>query len=322
MSDPLPKTFLALDPLPDMVAAEARAHTVFIQATPETLDALVEQHGDSVEILASRGKQPVGRDLLDRLPRLRLIAAYGVGYDKVDAAAAAERGVLVTNTPDVLSDDVADLAVALLLATVRRLPQADRFVRSGAWAKGAYPLTSTLRDRTVGLVGMGRIGQEIAARLAAFRVPIAYHSRTPASVPYRHFPDLLDLARHVDALVVIVPGGKATEKMIGAPVLEALGPKGIVVNVARGSVMDQDALIAALRDGTIEAAGLDVYEGEPIVPAELAAMDNVVLLPHVGSGTHFTRNAMNRLFLDNVLGWAADGRVVTPVRECLALTSP
>lgn len=322
MSDPLPKTFLALDPLPDMVAEEARAHTAFIQATPETLGALVEQHGASVEILASRGKQPVGRDLLDRLPRLRLIAAYGVGYDKVDAAAAVERGVLVTNTPDVLSDDVADLAVALLLATVRRLPQADRFVRSGAWAKGAYPLTSTLRDRTVGLVGMGRIGQEIAARLAAFRIPIAYHSRTPASVPYRHFPDLLDLARHVDALVVIVPGGKATEKMIGAPVLEALGPKGIVVNVARGSVMDQDALIAALRDGAIEAAGLDVYEGEPIVPAELAAMDNVVLLPHVGSGTHFTRDAMNRLFLDNVLGWAADGRVVTPVRECLALTSP
>lgn len=322
MNDPQPKTFLSLDPLPDMVAAEARARTAFIQATPETLDALVEKHGGSVEILASRGKQAVGRGLLDRLPRLKLIAAYGVGYDKVDAAAAAERGVLVTNTPDVLSDDVADLAVALLLATVRRLPQADRFVRSGAWAKGAYPLTSTLRDRTVGLVGMGRIGREIAARLAAFRIPIAYHSRTPAAVPYRHFPDLLDLARHVDALIVIVPGGKATEKMIGAPVFEALGPKGIVVNVARGSVMDQDALIAALRDGTIEAAGLDVYEGEPMVPAELAAMDNAVLLPHVGSGTHFTRDAMNRLFLDNVLGWAEEGRVVTPVRECLALTSP
>ncbi|MFG1402518.1 2-hydroxyacid dehydrogenase [Xanthobacter sediminis] len=270
----------------------------------------------TVRAIATRGGRPVDAALISRLPALEIVANFGVGYDTVDAVAAAARGVTVTHTPDVLNEEVADLAVGLLLAAVRRLPQADRFVRAGGWLKGAFPLTATLRGRTVGLVGMGRIGRAIAHRLEAFGVGLAYHSRRPVpEVAYPHYPDLTAMAAAVDTLVVIVPGGPATRNMVDAGVLAALGPQGVLVNVARGSVVDEGALLAALEAGTILAAGLDVFADEPRVPEAFFALENVVLLPHVGSATTFTREAMGQLVVDNLFSWLDGKGPLTPVPE-------
>jgi lactate dehydrogenase-like 2-hydroxyacid dehydrogenase len=251
------------------------------------------------------------------LPKLQIISSFGVGYDHIDANAAAKRGIVVTHTPDVLTEEVADTAIGLLLNTVRELPQSERYLRAGKWPEGNYPLSrATLRDRTVGMVGLGRIGIAIARRLEAFGVPAVYHTRQPRpELGYRHYPRLTDMARDVDTLMVIVPGGAATKNMIDAEVLAALGPNGIVINVARGSVIDEPALIAALRDRKILAAGLDVFVAEPHVPEELLAMDNVVLLPHVGSASEFTRAKMDQLLVDNILAWAAGKPPLTPVPE-------
>src|SRR3984957_2851622 len=231
--------------------------------------------------------QSIDDALLATLPKLQIISSFGVGYDHIDANAAARRGIVVTHTPDVLTEEVADTAVGLLLFTGRGLPRAERHVRAGQWPKGHYPLSrATLRNRTVGLVGMGRIGLAIARRLDAFGGPVVYHTRTKRpELAYRHYAGLTDMARDVDTLIVIVPGGGKTRNMIDAEVLEALGPHGILINVARGSVVDEHALIAALKAGKIMAAGLDVFANEPEVPAELLAMDNVVLLPHLGSAS-------------------------------------
>jgi lactate dehydrogenase-like 2-hydroxyacid dehydrogenase len=314
------RAILVLDPLPADVDAELARRFEVLRADRDGLDALIERHHSSIVGMTSRGKTDIGDELLSRLPNLQIVSAYGVGYDRIDAAAAARRGIMVTNTPDVLNADVADLAVALLLATIRRIPQADRFARDGSWTRGPFPLTATLNKRMVGLVGMGRIGQEIAKRLAGFDVALAYHSRNRvSSVPYAHYPDLMEMARAVDTMLVIVPGGKATEKLIGREVLMALGRDGVLINVARGTVVDQAALIQALQNGTILAAGLDVYDGEPFVPAELTAMENVVLLPHIGSGTLDTRAAMGRLFLKNLLGWFESGVAASPVSECASV---
>jgi lactate dehydrogenase-like 2-hydroxyacid dehydrogenase len=255
--------------------------------------------------------------LFARLPKLQIVASFGVGYDHIDAVAAGKHGIVVTNTPDVLTEEVADTAVGLLLCTVRELPQAERHVRAGKWPKGNYPLTrGTLRNRSVGLVGMGRIGRAIAHRVDAFGLPIAYHTREPRpELAYRHYPRLIDMARAVDTLIVIVPGGAATKNMIDATVLEALGPDGIVINIARGSVVDERALIAALKERKIMAAGLDVFVNEPEVPEELLTMDNVVLLPHLGSASIFTRERMDQLVVDNILAWASGKPPLTPVPE-------
>lgn len=271
----------------------------------------------AVVAIAAFGQAPVTAALIDQLPNLSVIANFGVGYDAVDTAAAARRGIIVTNTPDVLNDEVADLTIGLLLATLRQIPQADRFLRAGHWPKeGAYPLTPTLRGRTVGLVGMGRIGQAIAHRLEAFGVGIAYHSRRPrADVSFPYHADVVDLARAVDTLVIIVPGGPETRHLVNAEVLAALGPEGVLINVARGSVVDEPALIAALEAGSILGAGLDVFEAEPNVPAALTARDDVVLLPHVGSATYYTRGAMARLVTDNVIAFLDGKGPLTPVPE-------
>ncbi len=223
---------------------------------------------------------------MSKLPKLEIVSTFAVGYDHVDVKWAAEHGITVTNTPKVLNEEVADTALGLILCTVREFPQAERYLRAGKWVERAYPLTkATLRDRTVGMVGMGAIGQAIARRLEAMKVPVVYHSRRPAAgVPYRHYPTLVDMARDVDILVVITPGGPATKNLINADVLKALGPDGILINMARGSVVDEPALIQALKDKTIMSAGLDVFVREPEVPAELIAMENVVLFPHLGSG--------------------------------------
>ena len=215
-----------------------------------------------------------------------------------------EHGIVVTNTPDVLNEEVADTALGLLLCTVRHLPQAERYLRAGHWpVKGDYQLTPSLRDRTAGIVGMGRIGKAIARRLDAMKVPVVYHSRRPADVPYKHYPNLVEMARDVDVIIVITPGGAATKNLVNAEVLEALGPNGILINVARGSVVDEAALIKALQDKTILSAGLDVFADEPKVPQELIGMENVVLLPHVGSASHATRRAMDELVANNIVSW-------------------
>ena len=204
-----------------------------------------------------------------------------------------------------------------MLCTVRECPQAERYLRAGKWVERAYPLTkATLRNRTVGMVGMGAIGQAIARRLEAMRVPVVYHSRRQAAgVSYRHYPNLLDMARDVDILLVIIPGGAETRNMINAEVLKALGPEGMLINMARGSVVDEEALIKALRDKTIMSAGLDVYLREPQVPSELIAMENVVLFPHLGSGTVHTRNQMDQMVVDNLVAWAAGKAPLSPVPE-------
>src|SRR5271166_1547623 len=251
------------------------------------------------------------------LPRLEIISTFGVGYDHVDAVWAGAHGITVTNTPDVLTEEVADTALGLLLCTAREFPQAERFLRSGRWAQGDYPLSkATLRNRTVGLVGMGRIGQAIARRLDAMAVPVVYHSRRPAAgITHRHYPKLIDMAREVDVLLVITPGGKGTRNLINAEVLAALGGDGILINMSRGSVVDEPALIKALQDKTILSAGLDVYAREPHVPAELIAMEHVVLFPHVGSASVATRERMDQLVVDNLLAWAAGKPPLTPVPE-------
>jgi lactate dehydrogenase-like 2-hydroxyacid dehydrogenase len=254
---------------------------------------------------------------MSRFPKLEIVASFGVGYDHVDAKWAGEHGIIVTNTPEVLNEEVADTAVGLLLSTLREFPQADRYVRAGKWETGGYPLSrATLRDRTVGIVGMGRIGKAIGRRLEAFGVPIVYHSRNPqAGVGYKYYPDLLTMARDVDTLMVIVPGGAATKNLINKEVLEALGPNGVLINMARGSVVDEPALIEALKAKTILSAGLDVFVNEPHVPAELIALDNVVLLPHLGSASEYTRRAMDQLVVDNLLSWFAGKPPLTPVPE-------
>ena len=254
---------------------------------------------------------------MSRFPQLEIIASFGVGYDHVDAAWAGAHGITVTNTPDVLTEEVADTALGLLLCTVRELPQAERHLRAGKWPQGDYRLSrATLRNRTVALVGMGRIGQAIARRLDAMRVPVVYHSRRPAAgIGYRHYPNLIDMARDADVLLVITPGGSATRHLINAEVLRALGPEGILINMARGSVVDEEALIKALREKTILSAGLDVFAREPHVPPELIAMEHVVLFPHLGSGSVVTRERMDQLVVDNLLAWAAGKPPLTPVAE-------
>ena len=254
---------------------------------------------------------------LARFPRLEIVSSFGVGYDHIDAAYARDHNIMVTNTPDVLTEEVADIAMGLLIATLREFIKADRYLRSGLWQAQQFPLSvGSLRDRKVGMVGMGRIGQAIARRLDASKVPVVYHSRKPADgVSYKHYPDLIEMAKAVDTLVVIVPGGAGTTKMVNADVMKTLGPRGVIINVARGTVVDEQALIAALKSGTILAAGLDVFEKEPNVPDELKAMQNVVLLPHIGSASVVTRNAMDQLVVDNLKAWFAGKPPLTPVAE-------
>jgi lactate dehydrogenase-like 2-hydroxyacid dehydrogenase len=260
---------------------------------------------------------PADKGALSEFPKLEIVASFGVGYDHVDTAYAREHNVVVTNTPDVLTEEVADVAMGLLIATLREFVKADKYLRSGLWLTQNYPLSvGSLRDRKIGIVGMGRIGQAIGRRLEASRVPVAYHSRKPAAgVSYQHYPDLIEMAKAVDTLIVIVPGGAATAKMINAEVFKALGPRGVLINVARGSVVDETALVAALKSGAILAAGLDVFAAEPNVPDELKTMQNVVLLPHIGSASVVTRNAMDQLVVDNLKNWFAGKAPLTPVVE-------
>ena len=251
--------------------------------------------------------------LMDALPRLEIVASMSIGLDHIDVAAAKARGIRVTNTPDVLTDDVADLAIGLMVAVARRLVVADRYARDGSWLKGPMPLQSKLGGATLGVLGMGRIGQAIAKRAVAMGMTIAYHTPRPKpGLPYRFYPDLAAMAADVEYLVVAVPGGPATRHLVDARIIAALGPKGSIINIARGSVIDQAALVAALADCKLAGAGLDVFEDEPSVPEALARLDSVVLTPHVGSATHATRLAMGRLMLDNLAAHFGGKPLLTP----------
>jgi lactate dehydrogenase-like 2-hydroxyacid dehydrogenase len=291
--------------------------TVHKAAEASDRDTFYAAHSDVSAIASSATTETISGTFMSRFPKLQLVSSFGVGYDHIDAKWAGAHGITVTNTPDVLTEEVADTALGLLLCTVRELPQSDRYVRAGLWAKKGFPLSkATLRNRIVGMVGMGAIGQAIARRLDAFGVPVVYHTRKKRpELTYRHYPNLIDMARDVDTLMVIVPGGAATQNMINAEVLDALGQNGIVINMARGTVVDEPALIKALEDKRIMAAGLDVFVKEPQVPAELIAMDNVVLLPHVGSASVHTRDMMDQLVVDNIAAWAAGKPPLTPVAE-------
>lgn len=260
----------------------------------------------------------LGPDFLRALPKLEIVANFGVGYDGVDAAYAGKHGMMVTNTPDVLTEEVADTAVGLLINAVRELTKAEAWLRDGRWTRdGNYRLTPlTLRGRRVGIFGMGRIGLAIARRLEAFGLSVAYHNRRPVEgLAYQYHDTLKGLAQAVDTLVSVAPGTAATAKAVDTDVLKALGPDGVFVNIGRGSTVDDAALAAALANGTIAAAGLDVFAEEPNVPQVLLDAPNTVLLPHVGSASEHTRRAMADLCVDNLIAWFAEGKALTPVPE-------
>ncbi|PTE10542.1 2-hydroxyacid dehydrogenase [Mesorhizobium helmanticense] len=255
---------------------------------------------------------------IDALPNLEIIANFGVGYDSVDTRHAAQRGIMVTNTPDVLTEEVADTAIGLLINTIRELPRAETWLRDGSWVReGNYPLSRlTLRGRAIGIFGMGRIGLAIARRLEAFALPIAYHNRRRVEgLSYDYHPTLKGLASAVDTLISVAPGGASTEKAVNAEILQALGPNGVFINIGRGSTVDEAALAATLANKTIAAAGLDVFADEPNVPQPLLDAPNMSLLPHVGSASEHTRRAMADLCVDNLVSWFSQGRALTPVPE-------
>jgi lactate dehydrogenase-like 2-hydroxyacid dehydrogenase len=277
--------------------------------------AFIAEHADDIVVAVTSGKVGVDGALMASLPNLKAVINFGVGYDTTDADQARARGIAISNTPDVLNDCVADTALSLLLDTFRRTTEADRFVRRGDWLNANFPLAARATGKRIGIVGLGRIGRAIATRLEGFRMVISYHNRSPLSdVDYTYRDSLLELAADSDALIVAAAGGPDSHGLISAEVLEALGPQGYLVNIARGSVVDQDALIEALTSGKLAGAGLDVYADEPRVPTELLELENVVLLPHLASGTVETRNDMADLTLANLRSFLADGTLVTPVQ--------
>jgi lactate dehydrogenase-like 2-hydroxyacid dehydrogenase len=247
------------------------------------------------------------------MPNLKIIACYGVGYDAIDINYAKSLGIRVTNTPEVLNDEVADTAIALMLCVYKKIIMADKFARNNSWINGDFPLTKKFTGTKLGIVGMGRIGKAIAERAEAFKCEISYHSRNKKDVKYKYFNNLNQLAKEVDTLCVITPGGKETEKLINSEILDALGEDGVLINVARGSVIDQETLIHYLENKLILAAGLDVYTNEPHIPQKLMSLANTVLLPHIASGTVETRNAMGQLVYDNIENYFEDKPLISAV---------
>jgi hydroxypyruvate reductase len=278
---------------------------------PGTLESV----GARIRGLVQGGGTVTPTSLLDALPALEIISVFGVGYDGIPIAYCKGRGLKVTNTPDVLTDDVADVALGLILMTGRGFVRLNRFVQAGEWTKRPPELTTKLAGREVGILGLGRIGKAIAARCVAMGMKIAYTGRKPQHVPYEFVPDLKSLAAAVDFLVVACPGGEATRNIVNAEVLTALGKKGTLINIARGSIVDESALAAALTAGVIKGAGLDVFADEPNIPSTLLAMENAVLLPHVGSATRETRQAMGDLCKANLDAWFTEKKVLTLIPE-------
>jgi len=313
---PLPEILCVTNP-PPFLLEPLKARFIVHQRLHETDPAAFARVAPKIRAIQASGESKVNAALIAQLPALEVISVMGVGYDGIDVAAAQAHNVVVTHTPDVLNDDVADLAIALMLAWSRQIARADRFVRAGEWLKRPLPLGRKLSGARLGIVGMGRIGQAIAQRAAAFGMAIAYTARSAKpELPHPFCASAAALAARSDFLVLITPGGAATRKLVDAEVLRALGPNGCVVNVARGSVIDQSALIEALKTGTIAGAALDVFEDEPNVPQALREMDNVVMTPHIGSATAQTRRAMAKLAFDNLDAKLSGRPVPTPVPEC------
>ena len=277
---------------------EFTCHKLF-EATDK--NSFLKEHGPRVRGLATFGPMPVDGKLMDALPKLEIISNFGVGVDAINLDDAKKRGIIVTNTPDVLNECVADTAIALVLCTLRKLPQSEAYLRAGGWAgKGPYPLTTSLGGKTLGILGLGRIGEAIAKRAVAMGMKIRYHNRRKKDVAYPYDADPVTLAKNSDILMVVTPGGPETQNLVGAKVLDALGPRKYVVNIARGSVIDEPVLLRYLRENRIAGAGLDVFVDEPRVPPEFFKLDNAVLFPHVGSATVETRKAMGDLQIENL----------------------
>lgn len=311
-----PPTILVTASLPPLLAVPLQeSYRCLDYAGAPDKDALVAHEADNIRGIVQGGGTLAPTTLLDRLPKLEIISVFGVGYDGVPTTYCREHGIKVSNTPDVLTDDVADIAVALVLMTGRGLLPANRALLAGDWPRGSNTLTMRLAGRRVGILGLGRIGKAIAERLAVMGMAIAYTGRSRQEVPYRFVADLKTLAAESDFLVVACPGGPATRNLVDADVLAALGSKGTLVNIARGSIVDEAALVTALQNKLIRGAGLDVFANEPQVPAALLTMDNVALLPHVGSATAETRQAMGDLCRANLDSWFAGNGVLTLVPE-------
>jgi len=309
----MPKPMMPL--IMDGLKATGHLHCLWEKPDP---DAFIREYAAQIGAIATGGHIKVDGAYMSQFPNLKIVSNFGVGYDTVDAFWAGQHGIIVSNTPDVLTEEVADTALGLLIMTMRELSQSERYLRAGLWSsKGPYPLThTTLRGKTIGILALGRIGKAIAKRCEAFGLRIVYHGRSQQKdVSYPYYPTLVGMAKDVDILLSVAPGGHATFHTINAEVLEALGPEGVLINIGRGSVVDEKALIKALHDKVIFSAGLDVFEDEPHVPAELMAMDNIVLLPHVGSASHHTRNLMGQLVVDNILAFEAGKAPITPVVE-------
>jgi lactate dehydrogenase-like 2-hydroxyacid dehydrogenase len=308
-------TAKGMDWIEDELGKRVSLHRLWLEPNP---DLWLAEWGPRTRAIAMTGGHArLDEAYMRQYPNLEIISSFGVGYDNIDAKAAAQLGIIVTNTPGVLDDEVADTTLGLMIMAVRQLPQSERYLRAGKWsAKGAFPLSPSLRDRSVGILGLGRIGKAIATRITAFGLSVAYHGRhAQADVPYRYYTSLTDMAKAVDILIVVAPGGPTTRHIVNSEVLEALGADGVLINVARGSLVDEKALIEALRNKTILAAGLDVFENEPSVPQDLLALDNAVLLPHVGSASVKTRRAMAQCVVSNVLAWADGKPPLSPVPE-------
>lgn len=274
-------------------------------------DALIKQLASTCRVVVTSGGRGIDGATLARLPKVKLVSCFGVGVDAIDLDYCASHGITVTNTPDVLTDDVADLAVALMLASLRKVAEADRFVRAGKWLKGSLPLATSVAGRKVGIIGMGRIGQAIADRCRAFKTEIGHHGPRRKDVDGPYFADLVEMATWADVLIAACPGGEATRGLVSAKVLEALGPNGHFVNISRGSVVDESAMVQLLTEGKLGGAGLDVFVDEPKVPAELMTLETVVLQPHQGSGTSQTRQAMGDLTVGNVDAFFGDKALLT-----------
>lgn len=310
------KTVLALQPLleNEMKQLEGGYNVIRLWEANDPV-AVIEKHANDVQaILSTYNSGGVSERLMSALPNLEVIAQFGVGFDNIDLKAASERGVAVTNTPDVLTDDTADVAMFLMLNVARRAVEADMFVRVGRWKSGAMPLSTSISEKTVGVVGLGNIGKAIAQRAAAFNTNVVYHSRSKKDVSYTYYEDLEKMAEDSDFLIIACAGGPETENLINYQILNKLGANGFLINIARGSVVNEEDLLIALRNQDIAGAGLDVFANEPDVPEELIKMDNVVLSPHVGSATVETRSKMGQLVIDNLNAHFDGQSLLSPVK--------
>lgn len=308
--------FLMIGPMhPVCMEQIAQLGTVHRYWEADDKDALLADVGNRIQIVATDGHYGCPPAIMSRLPNLKLISSYGVGYDNIDVPAANAHGARVTNTPDVLNDAMAEITIGLMISLTRRIPEADAYVRAGHWAaKGNFALTGELTGKTAGIIGLGRIGKEIARRLEVMKMNVVYHGRNQQDdQPYPYFANLVEMAAAADWLIVITPGGPGTVKLVNADVLAALGAEGALVNVARGAVVDEEALVAALKSGALGGAALDVFEDEPRPHPELLTMPNTILSPHQGSATLKTRAGMGQLVVDNIKAHLADEPLITEV---------